>query len=529
MEKAFAFLFLLFTAGMVALYGGCAQYADPVPTSNSTDAFERNIHIPYSYLQDMQVMVFVGFGFMMSFLHRGGFTATGHAFLVAAYSILWAILNRAFWTRAIREDSSWPPVVITVTTFVEADYAAAAMLVSFGALLGRITSSQLLIMAIWEIIVYSINEQVLQQRLQTTDNGKSMSVHVFGAMFGLTASFVLEMVRRSRNLVPNLAGSTRVTDTMAMVGTLFLFCFWPSYNAATVGLSSQDRAISNTILSMVMSCSVAFFMSCILDSTGRFGMADVQYATIAGGIAMGSAAGMVVNPYGAMIVGGVAGMVSTFGFRMLTPRLERLGLRDTCGVMNLHFLPGFIGGIVSTIAAGARRVDSYQGTEPDVFADPSKEPDDQAGVQFAGLWVSIGFGLVGGAIGGLILAVMPVLPAFFDDVYEYLVPDEHQGSMMVTVQKVNDPLSGAPNGEAGTTVSVSRTEVGPTTWSFTNAPSATQHGATLFPARPIVLSTSDAPAMARPYGAEPVRTSGDAVAAGPYGDKSHHVAANHTG
>jgi len=163
--------------------------------------------------------------------------------------------------------------------------------------------------------------------------------------------------------------------------------------------------------------------------------------------------------------------------------------------------PGGVGAIVSTIAAGARDTSSYQGTLPDVYDDPSRLRDRQAGLQIAGLGVSIGFALVGGAIGGLMLAVMPVLPAFFDDVYEYLVPDDQHGTVTVTLQKVNEPVSGAPHGDVATTVAVSRSANAPTTWSFTNAPSATQHGATLFQARPLVLSASDAPAAVRPYGA----------------------------
>ena len=50
---------------------------------------------------------------------------------------------------------------------------------------------------------------------------------------------------------------------------------------------------------------------------------------------------------GALLVGVAAGVISVVGFAFLTPLLERLiGLGDTCGVHNLHGIPGILGGLV---------------------------------------------------------------------------------------------------------------------------------------------------------------------------------------
>ena len=56
----------------------------------------------------------------------------------------------------------------------------------------------------------------------------------------------------------------------------------------------------------------------------------VQNATLAGGVAVGAVADMVIGPHGAMIIGSVAGVVSTFGFHYLSPKLNVAYVHDTC-------------------------------------------------------------------------------------------------------------------------------------------------------------------------------------------------------
>ena len=78
----------------------------------------------------------------------------------------------------------------------------------------------------------------------------------------------------------------------------------------------------------------------------------IQNATLAGGVAIGSAANLVVSPGGALAVGVAAGLLSTCGYAFLMPRLEAaIGLRDTCGVHNLHGMPGVLGGLVAALVA----------------------------------------------------------------------------------------------------------------------------------------------------------------------------------
>lgn len=79
-------------------------------------------------------------------------------------------------------------------------------------------------------------------------------------------------------------------------------------------------------------------------------MEDVLNATLAGGVIIGGSADLVLNPAIALIIGSIGGLVSTFCFNKLTPALARKGIYyDTCGVINLHGIPGFLGGIINAI------------------------------------------------------------------------------------------------------------------------------------------------------------------------------------
>lgn len=155
--------------------------------------------------------------------------------------------------------------------------------------------------------------------------------------------------------------SNYFSNIFAFIGALFLWMYWPSFNFGVFATTqyTKTQIITNTILALTGSCLGTYLMSSGLKN--KFTLEHLLNSTLAGGVVIGASAGIILNPGGSMAIGFVTGIISTLGFEYLTPYLQnKYGLYDTCGVHNLHGIPGLLGGIVSAIvAAGFKHESSY--------------------------------------------------------------------------------------------------------------------------------------------------------------------------
>ena len=145
------------------------------------------------------------------------------------------------------------------------------------------------------------------------------------------------------------------------MGTVFLWMYWPSFNGgAAASGDAQQRALINTYYSLC-SCVISTVVISSLLSPGRkMSMEHIQNATLAGGVAVGASADMMLTPGGAIVVGALAGILSTLGFHYVQPALQKkLKVHDSCGVNNLHGMPGLFGAIISVVVAGIATPASY--------------------------------------------------------------------------------------------------------------------------------------------------------------------------
>lgn len=268
-----------------------------------------------------------------------------------------------------------------------------SLLISYGAIIGKVNPLQLVILTILEALFYSINKSILLGTIDLLDPGGSIQTHMFGAYFGLAVSFVLGKPSTTTDNETN-----HVSDIFSFVGTLFLFIYWPSFNGGELMPNShaQQRAVVQTLLALCAGAVGTFVMSSLLNTTAKFRPVDIQNATLAAGVAIGTACSLTLRPSDPMIIGLVAGMVSTFGFARLTPFLEaRIGLHDTCGVHNLHGMPAIIAAVSSIVLTAYKAPLGHD--MPDVFGN-SNQALRQLYAMLLTLGVSVGTGLLTGLV-----------------------------------------------------------------------------------------------------------------------------------
>jgi len=246
--------------------------------------------------------------------------------------------------------------------------------------------------------------------LKAIDIGGSMVIHTFGAYYGLACSLALSP-KNQKHYKYNVSGYN--SDVFSMIGTLFLWIMWPSFNCAFAPEYSQARTIINTFLGLIGATLSAFLFSRMFEEEGtRFDMIHIQNATLAGGVAMGACSDLRLDPGGALLIGAVAGFISVFGFVFLSPALTKcIGLRDTCGVHNLHGMPGVLGGIVSIIATAVATRAKYGNAE---FEDHFPHLDNQALYQLIALLITLGIAIVSGLVVGV---SVQTLSTFFKQRY----------------------------------------------------------------------------------------------------------------
>jgi len=175
---------------------------------------------------------------------------------------------------------------------------------------------------------------------------------------------------------------------------VFLWLYWPSFNGAAFVKDSKDanRCVVNTVVSLCASCVTSFAVSGYLSK--RFSPADVQNATLAGGVIIGAVARMEVLPVAASGLGAIGGAVSVIGYQKVQPfLLRKIGLHDSCGVHNLHGMPSILGGLASVIACVAVKDPTYL----------TNERGTQAGYQMAAIGATLGIAIVSGVLTGFFL------------------------------------------------------------------------------------------------------------------------------
>jgi ammonium transporter Rh len=387
--KAKARDFALAGALLAALCGPAwAGDAGPVQiAARQVEQYNFSIHI--------LAMLLVGFGFLMVFVRRYGYAATTGTYLVVGAGIPLYLFLRS--TGVISAEAV---PVQSIQALLLAEFACAAGLIAMGAVLGRIRTWQYALVAVLLVPAYLLNEWlVLDGGLGFTrgfvDAAGSISIHAFGAYFGLGLAVALTRARHIRQTVESDATS----DRFSMLGSMVLWMFWPSFCSAVVPAEQMPQTVLNTVLALCGATLATYFASALF-RRGRPSFADMANAALAGGVAVGATCNRL-PPFGAFALGLLAGALCVFGYVVVQPRLQaRFRLLDTCGVHNLHGMPGLLGGLAAVVVVPGC-----------AFA------------QVAGILVTVALALGTGLVGGLLIRVSGEKETAYQDEDEFALVD----------------------------------------------------------------------------------------------------------
>lgn len=187
LRRRFAYAALALEVLFLILFATTTEYSEnsqPGAVSDVRASATTEVDHYYPLFQDVHVMIFIGFGFLMTFLKRYGFGAVGFNFMLSAMVIQWSMLTNGFFHSLVPVSATtcehagagahgnkssnfltltygsaapfagcaWHKVQLGITNLITSDFAAGAVMISFGAILGKASPLQLLFMGIFEML-----------------------------------------------------------------------------------------------------------------------------------------------------------------------------------------------------------------------------------------------------------------------------------------------------------------------------------------------------------------------------------------
>lgn len=341
--------------------------------------YNRAIHI--------MAMLLLGFGFLMVFVKKYGRSALTATFLLVSVSLP---LYLAVKGMGIFEGKG------EIEQFILAEFGAASLLIAAGALLGRIKMYQYIMLGLLFIPFYILNELIVVDDHfhfvgQVVDTGGSIVIHAFGAIFGIAAAISLTTKKQREVSIVSDANS----DKFSLLGSMVLWVFWPSFCAALVPVEAIPYSVINVFMALSGSTIATYFASVAI--RGKISAADIANAALAGGVAIGATFDHASH-FEAMVIGVIAGAISTMGFAIFQKKQEKFHkIVDTCGVTNLHGLPGLFGGLAAIVV-----VDGID-----------------AGAQIKGILVTVVLAVVAGLLSGKLISLFGSNKEIYNDIAEF--------------------------------------------------------------------------------------------------------------
>jgi ammonia channel protein AmtB len=371
-------------------------------------------------------MILLGFGFLNSFLKHYSWTGVAITIIGLVLSTEFGLFMLICW-RAIF-NVEWNFGRFNFQHLLDANLCGASVIISLGAVLGKISMPQYLIFFLTETIGVTFNYTLLRQVIKIIDIGGALTVHLFGAIYGCIYSFISFYSKNERErirLSPHL-GSSYYSNVFAFFGSLIMLSYFPAFNTCLLDddlyrpndqsdLKPKYDGMINTYLSILGSIIGTFSMSPIFNE-GKFLTDDILHSCYAGGIVVAGCCHLITHYWVPILFGFFTGMLTCFLKNLFSEKLKLCGYHDTTNALFYHGVPGFVGGILTTIFVGnmpnlieikqKSYIYKYIGTflsyysNYDDFGTDDVKFGKYAGIHFAAIFITIGVALAFGFLAG---------------------------------------------------------------------------------------------------------------------------------
>jgi hypothetical protein len=371
---------------------------------SSTFIEEEKKIFNYGQLRDLNIMAFIGFGFLHTILKKNSWTSISVNTLIMVVSIQIALFSNFVWDMGFNEN--WKTKTMDFQYINEAIFISCSASITFGCILGKLSIIQYLIMAIAESILVTMNFQFGEEKLETVDTGGALYVHTFGAVFALSISVVLFCSSKAKEQIQryeNLNRSNYFSNITTFLGLLLIFAFFPNFNSVlSYKQMNVNRSRINTYLSLIGSVIGSLVTSGIINQ-GKVVLEQILYGTLSGGIIISGCCSVCLYHWASLILGTASGAIAVVLLAKIKPFFIGWGLRDCCNVIMIHGIFGILGGFITPMFVRGLNKTKIQDNE--FFHDNSRSPARQAGIQVGGLFITLGISFVGGIATGFLMKV----------------------------------------------------------------------------------------------------------------------------
>ena len=204
-------------------------------------------------------------------------------------------------------------------------------------------------------------------------------VHINSGIAGLVGAYML-----GKRVGHGREAFTPHSLTLTMVGASLLWVGWFGFNAGSAGAANGGAGLAfiNTVLATA-AATLTWSLGEAMHK-GKASMLGAASGAVGGLVAVTPAAGFV-GPMGAIVIGGLAGLVCLWGVSGLK---RLLNVDDAFDVFGVHGLGGILGAILTGVFA-AQSLGGTGGLTPDSFSMGAQVWIQTKSVLFTVVWSGV--------------------------------------------------------------------------------------------------------------------------------------------